>query len=173
MILLKLFLTFFKIGLFSFGGGYAMLPLITREVVDVNHWLTNQEFINIVGISQVTPGPLAINTATYVGYKTSGVIGSIFATLGVALPSVIIIYIIAKLFMKYRHDKYVENVLKYIRLSSIGLIASAAIMLMGDVFVNVQSIIIFVVAFILSYRFKMDPIVLAILSVITGFIMFK
>lgn len=173
MILLKLFLTFFKIGLFSFGGGYAMIPLIRREVVNVNHWLTNQEFINIVGISQVTPGPLAINTATYVGYKTSGVIGSIFATLGVALPSVIIIYIIAKLFMKYRHDKYVENVLKYIRLSSIGLIASAAIMLMGDVFVNIQSIIIFVVAFILSYRFKMDPIVLAILSGITGFIMFK
>lgn len=173
MILLKLFLTFFKIGLFSFGGGYAMLPLITREVVNVNHWLTNQEFINIVGISQVTPGPLAINTSTYVGYKTAGVIGSIFATFGVVLPSVIIIYIIAKLFMKYRHDKYVENVLKYIRLSSIGLIASAAIMLMGDVFVNIQSIIIFVVAFILSYRFKMDPIVLAILSGITGFIMFK
>lgn len=173
MILLKLFLTFFKIGLFSFGGGYAMLPLITREVVNVNHWLTNQEFINIVGISQVTPGPLAINTSTYVGYKTAGVIGSIFATVGVALPSVIIIYIIAKLFMKYRQDKYVENVLKYIRLSSIGLIASAAIMLMGDVFVNIQSIIIFVVAFILSYRFKMDPIVLAILSGITGFIIFK
>ncbi|AWK53117.1 chromate transporter [Clostridium beijerinckii] len=172
-MLLKLFLTFFKIGLFSFGGGYAMLPLITREVVNVNHWLTNQEFINIVGISQVTPGPLAINTSTYVGYKTAGVIGSIFATFGVVLPSVIIIYIIAKLFMKYRHDKYVENVLKYIRLSSIGLIASAAIMLMGDVFVNIQSIIIFVVAFILSYRFKMDTIVLAILSGITGFIMFK
>lgn len=173
MILLKLFLTFLKIGLFSFGGGYAMLPLITREVVEKNHWLTNQEFINIVGISQITPGPLAINTATYVGYKTSGVFGAIFATLGVVFPSIIIIYIIAKLFMKYRNNKYVENVLKYIRLSSIGLIASAAIMLMGDVFINIQSIIIFIIAFILSYRFKMDPIVLAIFSGIIGFIIFK
>jgi chromate transporter len=173
MILIKLFLTFFKIGLFSFGGGYAMLPLMKREVVDMNNWLTNQGFMNIVGISQVTPGPISINTATYVGYKTSGVIGSVVSTLGLILPSVIIIYIVARLLMKYRHDKYVENVLKYIRLSSIGLIASAAIMLMGDVFVNIQSTIIFVTAFIFSYRFKMDPIMLAIISGIAGFIIFR
>ena len=73
-MLIKLFLTFFKIGLFSFGGGYAMLPLIKQEVVDINRWMTEESFTNIIGISQVTPGPLAINTATYVGYKTAGII---------------------------------------------------------------------------------------------------
>lgn len=99
-MLMRLFFTFFKIGLFSFGGGYAMLPLIKQEVVDINRWMSNESFTNIIGISQVTPGPLAINTATYVGYKTSGIIGSVYATLGVSLPSIIIIFIIAKLFMK-------------------------------------------------------------------------
>ena len=73
-MLMRLFFTFFKIGLFSFGGGYAMLPLIKQEVVDINRWMSNESFTNIIGISQVTPGPLAINTATYVGYKTSGII---------------------------------------------------------------------------------------------------
>ena len=81
-MLMRLFFTFFKIGLFSFGGGYAMLPLIKQEVVDINRWMSNESFTNIIGISQVTPGPLAINTATYVGYKTSGIIGSVYATLG-------------------------------------------------------------------------------------------
>lgn len=172
-MLIKLFLAFFKIGLFSFGGGYAMLPLISREVVDTNHWLTAQSFANIIGISQVTPGPLAINTATYVGYKAAGIVGSAAATLGVTIPSVIIIYILALFLDKHGSDKYVSGVLKYIRLCAIGLIAAAAIMLKNDVFANIQSILIFIVAFILSFKYKMNPITLAILSGIAGFIIFR
>ncbi|HBX49220.1 MAG TPA: chromate transporter, partial [Clostridiaceae bacterium] len=86
-MLMQVFFCFFKIGLFSFGGGYAMLPLIQKEVVDKYAWVSVQEFIDVVAISQATPGPVAINTATYIGYKTSGVIGSAMATLGVTLPS--------------------------------------------------------------------------------------
>lgn len=171
-MLVRLFLTFFKIGLFSFGGGYAMLPLIKQEVVDSNGWMTAESFTNIIGISQVTPGPLAINTATYVGYKTEGILGAISATLGVTLPSVIIIFLIATLFMKHKENKYAEGMLKYIRLCAVGLIAAAAIMLKDDVTANVRSFLIFAAAFILSYRFKMDPIILAILSGIAGFILF-
>ena len=97
-------------------------------------WLTRESFLNIIGISQATPGPIAVNTATYVGFKTSGVIGSAFATFGVILPSVIIVYTIARLFMKYKDGIYVQSVLKFIRLGAIGLIAAAALSLMGDVF---------------------------------------
>ena len=172
-MLLKLFLTFFKIGLFSFGGGYAMLPLIKQEVVDVNGWMTSESFTNIIGISQVTPGPLAVNTATYVGYKTAGILGSACATLGVIMPSVIIIFIIAQLLMKHGNNKYADGILKYIRLCAVGLIAAAAIMLKGDVTANVRSFLIFISAFILNYKFKMDPIFLVILSGITGFILFR
>ena len=172
-MLIKLFLTFFKIGLFSFGGGYAMLPLIKQEVVDINGWMTSDSFTNIIGISQVTPGPLAINTATYVGYKTAGIIGSVCATLGVTLPSIIIIFVIARLLMKHGKNKYADSILKYIRLCAVGLIAAAAIMLKGDVTANVRSFLIFVCAFILNYKFKMDPILLAILSGVAGFVLFR
>lgn len=172
-MLLKLFLTFFKIGMFSFGGGYAMLPLIKTEVVDTNKWMTTQNFGNIIGISQVTPGPLAINTATYVGYKTAGIIGSASATLGVTLPSVIIIYIIASLLNKHGNNKYVDGILKYIRLCAVGLIAAAALMLKDDVIANLQSMLIFVAAFILNFKFKVDPIILAVLSGIAGFVIFR
>lgn len=171
-MLINLFLTFFKIGLFSFGGGYAMLPLIKHEVVDINGWMTSESFTNILGISQITPGPVAVNTATYVGYKTSGIVGSAFATLGVIMPSAIIIFIIAKLFMEHSDNKYALGILKYIRLSAVGLIAAAAVMLRGDVTANIRSFLIFILAFILNYKFKMDPIILAILSGIAGFILF-
>ncbi|MBP1919241.1 chromate transporter [Youngiibacter multivorans] len=171
-ILIELFITFFKIGLFSFGGGYAMLPLIQREVVTVHGWLTAESFINIVGISQATPGPIAINSATYVGYKTAGILGSTFATFGVILPSVIIIYVISRLFMRYKDGIYVQGTLKVIRLGAVGLIAAAAVLLMGDVFTGVWSVIIFLAAFIASFRFNADPILIVVLSGLAGFIIF-
>ena len=115
MIFLRLFTTFFKIGLFSFGGGYAMLPLIQHEVVSMNKWLEHKEFIHIIAISQATPGPIAINTATYVGFKVASVTGAAFATLGVTMPSVIIILIMAKFFFKFRNNKYMEQIFCYSR----------------------------------------------------------
>ncbi|NLV89566.1 MAG: chromate transporter, partial [Tissierellia bacterium] len=88
--LIKLFISFFKIGAFSFGGGYAMLPLIKEEIIDVHGWLTNTEFIDIIAISEMTPGPIAINSATFLGYKVAGVLGSVVATIAVVLPSFIV-----------------------------------------------------------------------------------
>ncbi len=171
-ILIELFITFFKIGLFSFGGGYAMLPLIQREVVAVHGWLTAESFINIVGISQATPGPIAINSATYVGYKTAGILGSTFATFGVILPSIIIIYVVSRLFMRYKDGIYIQGTLKVIRLGAVGLIAAAAVLLMGDVFTGVWSVVIFLAAFIASFRFNADPILIVVLSGLAGFIIF-
>jgi len=126
MILLQLMWTFFKIGMFSFGGGYAMIPLIQKEI-EVNGWVQAQEFADIVAISQMTPGPLAVNASTYIGYKVAGVIGSVFATLGVSLPSFILITIIARFVAKFKESAALEAVLKGIRPVTIGLISSAVI----------------------------------------------
>ena len=98
---LMLLLTFFKIGLFTFGGGYAMIAVIQREIVEKKKWIGQEDFLDIIAIAESTPGPLAINSATYVGYKTCGVLGSVFATLGVVLPSFIIIYIISFFYKKF------------------------------------------------------------------------
>ena len=98
---LMLFLTFFKIGLFTFGGGYAMIAVIQREIVEKKKWIGQEDFLDIIAIAESTPGPLAINSATYVGYKTCGVLGSVFATLGVVMPSFIIIYAISFFYKKF------------------------------------------------------------------------
>jgi len=102
IMLLELFITFFKIGAFSFGGGYAMLPFMQREIIDIHSWLTMSEFIDIIGISQMTPGPIAINSATFVGFKVSGIMGSIFATLGMTTVSFVLISIAHKLINKFK-----------------------------------------------------------------------
>lgn len=172
MILFKVFITFFKIGLFSFGGGYAMLPLIQQEVVTINNWISAQEFIDVVAISQVTPGPIAINSATYIGYKTSGILGSFFATLGVSLPSIIIMLLIAKFFFSFKDNKTVKNAFIGLRPATIGLIAAAAILVAKDSFIDYKSLLIFASAFIASYKFKLDPIILTILSAIVGLILY-
>lgn len=172
MILFKVFITFFKIGLFSFGGGYAMLPLIQQEVVTVNNWISAEEFIDVVAISQVTPGPIAINSATYIGYKTNGVLGSFCATLGVSLPSIIIMLLIAKFFFSFKDNKTVKNAFKGLRPATIGLIAAAAILVAKDSFIDYKSLLIFGSAFIASYKFKIDPIILTILSAIAGLILY-
>ena len=104
----KIFFTFFKIGLFTFGGGYSMIPLIHFYAVDKFKWISETEFIDIIAIAESTPGPIAINSATYVGYKYNGVKGSAFATLGVALPSIIIIVLISAFLMQFKDNTYVE-----------------------------------------------------------------
>ena len=109
MKLLKLFLTFFKIGLFTFGGGYAMISQIREEIIEKKHWLTEEELMQIITIAESTPGPIAINLATYVGYKKNSILGSIFATLGVVLPSLIIIFIISLFLNQFMENKYVKN----------------------------------------------------------------
>ncbi|MBU5593470.1 chromate transporter [Clostridium sp. MSJ-4] len=168
---LNLFITFFKIGLFSFGGGYAMLPLIKQEVVVNNAWLSLSEFTDIIAISQVTPGPIAINSATYIGYTaTNSVWGSMLATLGVSLPSFIIMIIISIFFVKFKDNKYVEYAFKGIRPTVVGLIAAAALLLVNkSIFIDFKSILIFLGVFIASLK-KVDPILLIVVVAVIGII---
>ena len=126
MIYLRLFYEFFKIGLFTFGGGYAMLPLI-EEAVMLNGWMQASEIVNFIAISESTPGPFAVNISTYVGYEVAGVLGSLCATLGVILPSFIIILIIAKCFERFKSSRTVKGCMSGLRPSVIGLIASALV----------------------------------------------
>src|SRR5690554_6415833 len=105
-ILLQLFASFFKIGAFSFGGGYAMLPLLEKEFIDKHNWLTTADFIDILAISEMTPGPIAINSATFLGYNVAGILGAIVSTLAVVLPSFIIITLMFKFIRKFKSSPY-------------------------------------------------------------------
>ena len=187
MIYLELFLTFFCIGLFTFGGGYAMLPLIQQEVARQG-WLTDAQLVDFVAVSESTPGPFAVNIATYVGMQTGGgtenilggILGAMCATLGVVLPSFIIILIVAKIYDAFKENKIVKGCMTGLKPAVIGLIASA-IVSMGntvlfagsfnlDVFSELQfyiSILIFAVMMILSFK-KVHPILIVCLSAIAG-----
>lgn len=144
MIYLQLFYTFFKIGLFGFGGGYAMLSMIQGEVVTRYDWVSTQEFTDIVAISQSTPGPIGINAATYVGFTATGSIwGSVIATFAVVLPSFILMLTISKFFLKYQKHPAVEAVFCGLRPAVVGLLASAALVLMNvETSVRPQTILI-------------------------------
>lgn len=125
MILLKLFLSFLQIGLFSIGGGYAALPLIQNQVVDVHGWLTLSEFVDVISIAEMTPGPIAVNSATFVGIKIAGVVGAIVATAGCILPSCVIVLLLAYLYQKYKKMTVMQGVLSGLRPTVVALIASA------------------------------------------------
>lgn len=182
MLFAELFYTFLKIGLFSFGGGYGMLSVIQGEVVTRHAWLTSSEFTDIVAISQMTPGPIGINSATYVGYTAvlnSGaaewlaVIGSIVASFAVMLPSIVLMLLISRFFIKYSKHPDVEAVFKALRPTVVGLIASAALLLMTEenfgspVDSPLQfwvSVALFVVAFVAMKFFKASPILILLLA---------
>lgn len=187
MIFLQLFYTFFKIGLFGFGGGYAMLSMIQGEVVTRFDWLSSSEFTDIVAISQMTPGPIGINSATYVGYTAVvnagyshaiGILGSAIATLSVVLPSFILMILISKFFLKYQKHPSVAAVFDGLRPGVVGLLASAALVLMNgenfgtDTKEVIISILIFSTVFIASHKFKANPIMLIILCGIAGFLLY-
>jgi len=175
MIYLKLFLTFFKIGLFGFGGGYGMLSLIQHEVVEKNKWISATEFTDIVAISQMTPGPIGINSATYIGYiATNSVIGSCITTFAVVLPSFILILSICHFFSKIKDNNEVQNVMKGLRPAVIGLIAAAALLLINDEnFIDYLSWIFFGGAFILNKYLKVHPILIIIIAGFAGFIVYE
>ena len=177
LLFLKLFYTFFKIGLFGFGGGYAMISMIQGEVVTRYGWLSSSDFTDIIALSQMTPGPIGINSATYVGYvavvnagysHSMGVIGSTIATLSVVLPSFILMMLISRFFLKYQKHPAVEAVFTGLRPGVVGLLAAAALVLMtGENFGTetpqlIVSIVLFIAVFIASYRYKANPIMLII-----------
>lgn len=182
MIYLQLFYAFFKIGLFGFGGGYAMLSLIQGEVVTQHKWLTPQEFTDIVAISQMTPGPIGINSATYVGYvATQSVWGSALATFALVLPSFILMILISKFFLKYQKHPIVEDIFSGLRPAIVGLLAAAALLLMDkdnfgspteDSYSFLISVALFVGVFIATYRFKLNPILMIVLCGLVGFIVY-
>ncbi|MBN2830054.1 MAG: chromate transporter [Candidatus Cloacimonetes bacterium] len=169
MIYLELFLISLKIGLFSFGGGYAMLPLIRTEVVG-RGWLSAPEFIDMVAVSQITPGPIAINACTFVGYKMGGIAGALSASLGMILPPFIFMSVVAVLWMKFAEADVVQKVFLFLRPATIGLIGSAAVLLAGNSLVNAQSILLFTLALGFLLKFKLNPIWLIVAGGLIGFI---
>lgn len=182
MIYLQLFYSFFKIGLFGFGGGYAMLSLIQAEVVTRHAWLSAQEFTDIVAISQMTPGPIGINSATYVGYASTGSVwGSVVATFAVVLPSFILMLAISRFFLRYQKHPVVEAIFKGLRPAIVGLLAAAALVLMNtenfgsptnDVYAFIVSVVLFLVAFVGTRRFKINPILMIIACGVAGLLLY-
>ncbi|MBB6623534.1 chromate transporter [Clostridium gasigenes] len=171
-IIFKLFFSFLKIGAFSFGGGYAMLPFIQREIVTTNNWISMPEFMDIIGISQMTPGPIAINSATFVGYKIQGVCGSLAATLGVITTSFILVSIISKVLAKFKNSVVVKSALLGMRPVLIALILSAFLGLAKESYLDFKSIVITIIIGGLLLTKKVHPILVIVIAGILGVIFY-
>jgi len=187
LIYLELYWSFLQIGLFSFGGGYASLPLIQKQVVEIHHWLTMNEFIDIITISQMTPGPIAINAATFVGTRIGGLLGAIIATLGSVTPSLIIVLTIACFYSKYKDLWFVRGILQGLRPAVVALIASSALAIILTSFFSGEaaswfsidlaaldkiSLLIFLGALVVLRKFKLDPIIVMVISGVVGIIFY-
>ena len=168
MNILKLFISFLKIGAFSFGGGYAMLPLIQKELIDVHGWITTKEFIDILAVVEMTPGPIAINSATFLGYKVGGFLGSVAATVGVVLPSIVIILIIAHFISKFKSSPYVSWAFTGIRPVVLGLITSASLTVAKDAIIDIKSFVLMAILFYLTSFKKLHPILVIVLAGVVG-----
>ncbi|MCM0649610.1 chromate transporter [Clostridium swellfunianum] len=157
-ILLQLFSTFFKIGLFSFGGGYAMIPIIQKEIVNKRAWVHKDEIIDVLAVAQSTPGAVAVNSATAIGYKIYGKKGAFFSTIGVALPSFLIIITIASLFARIKDYKFVQNAFDGIGAAVVALIITATISVSKNSIKDKTDILLAVVTFVSVAFFKINPI---------------
>lgn len=189
MIFLKLFWTFFKIGLFGFGGGYGMLSLIQMETVHNHHWLTSAEFTNIVAISQMTPGPIGINSATYCGFtaihntgmgNALSLLGSLVATFSLVLPSFVLMILISKMFMRYMKARVVQSVFDGLRPTVVGLLAAATIMLLNKenfgspvdtTWQFIISVLLFAATFYGTLFVKINPIKMIGYAAIAGLLL--
>lgn len=169
-MLLDLYLSFCKIGLFAIGGGYAALPLIKQEAVNLHHWLTASTFSNLITISQMTPGPIAINAATFVGMQTCGVTGAIAATLGCITPSIVICSGLAILYQKNKGNKILDSILKVLRPISTGLIAAAGADLLIENSTGLFTMLLFIAAFILLRKTKLGSIKVMLICGVIGVI---
>lgn len=174
MIYMHLFLTFFKIGLFNFGGGYAMISFLQNEIVYKNAWLTTIEFTDMVAISQMTPGPLGINLATYAGYTVSGnIFGAALSTFSLCLPSFLLMLFLSRWLHKHYSSEIVQTVLSVLKLAVVGLIAAAAMLLCNaENFADKKSVLIFIAAFSAIYRYKVSPVKVIIASGFAGVFLF-
>ena len=174
MIYLQLFLSFLQIGAFSFGGGYAAMPLIQNQVVQLHSWLSQSEFTDLITISQMTPGPIGINSATYVGYAvTQSVWGAVLATVAVCLPSFILVLLISYFFAKCKDNKYIKAAMSGLLPMSVALIASAALLMMNrENFMDYKSIGIFAAAFWVTWKWNLHPILLICLAGVVGLLLY-
>ena len=172
MIYLSLFWAFFKVGAFSFGGGYAMIPLIKKEIIDIHHWLSMDQFLDIIAISQMTPGPIAINAATFVGYKIGGFWGSVAATIGVTAPSFLIIIILALLIIRYRHLPWLDAFFKGVRPAVIALIVQAAYSVGKSSFTGIKDMLVAAVVFVGLYLLKINPLIIILMAAILGTVIY-
>lgn len=179
MIYLELFWVYLKIGLLGFGGGYAMLSMIQFEVVEKHGWMTMSEFADVVAISQMTPGPISINCATYVGYQVGGFFGSLLASFSIVLPSLILLYFVLRFLFRNKENFIIKTTLKNMKPFIAGLIFAAAMLMMNRTTFsdfgfgeNNVSVIICVVAFIAIFFFKVNPMIMILLSGIAGLIFF-
>lgn len=154
----QLFKAFFRVGILTFGGGYAMLPILRREVVETNHWCSDEELADYYAIGQCTPGIIAVNTATFIGYKLKGVPGGIFTTLSLVLPSFIIILAIAAVLESFAHLPAVINALAGIRVAVVALVLNAVLKLLKTSVVDKITLVIFLLVFILASVFSVSPV---------------
>lgn len=183
MIYLNLFITFFQIGLFSFGGGYAVLALINHHVVEVQHWLNAKEFADIVTLSQMTPGPIALNSATFVGQRMAGFLGSVTATIAVILPSLIIVLILGYIYTQHKNHPLIASVLKGLRPVVTALIASAGLGIVVYTVFNDSAIpwdfsqldlaitIMILIGIIVQRKTKWDSLIIISLSGVIGLVL--
>lgn len=188
MLYLVLFITFFEIGIFGFGGGYGMLSLIQTEVVVNHHWMTSAEFTNIVAVSQMTPGPIGINSATYCGYTAAqnagysggmAVLGSVTATFALVLPSLILMILISKMLMKYMNTHTVQSMFYGLRTAVVGLLAAATLLLCNaENFYTPQNpwffyitIYIAVATFIGTFWVRVHPIKMIVMAAFAGLLL--
>ena len=187
MTFLLLFTTFFKIGLFSFGGGYAMIPLIQHEL-ETHGWMSSAQFVDIIAIAEMTPGPIAVNAATFVGFRVSGFFGGLVATVGVAMPSLLLILFLSGFFFKYRTHPLQKSIFHCIRPAVTGLIAAAAISICRTALLRIpehtniwivfkasplasvdwMGVALFAVFLLLLIRWKLHPVLLIVIAAVSG-----
>lgn len=169
--ILPLFLTFLRIGAFTFGGGYAMIPLIQKEIVEKKKWLSDNEIMDVIAIAESTPGPIAVNAATFVGYKVAGVSGAFMATLGVVLPSFLIIMLISVIYNAFKELEYVKYAFWGIRVGVLALIIKALVNMFKQCPKDVFSYIIMIAVFVAACIFKVNVLILIAVAATMGIIM--
>lgn len=170
-----LFTEFFKIGLFSFGGGYATMPFL-YHISDIYHWFSYEELTRMLAISSITPGPVGLNVATFAGFKTAGVLGSITATLAIMLPSFVIVILISKVLKKFKDNFYVQSILYALRPAAAAMLGAVAIRLFRDsIFVHnvidIKGVILFTLLLLMSLRVKKDPLIYLLIGGLFGIIL--
>ena len=170
-LLMQMFLAFAKVGVMTFGGGYAMLPILQREIVDNKGWATEEELMDYFAIGQCTPGVIAVNTATFIGQKLKGTLGAIFATLGVVFPSLVIISLLAGVIEAFSHLVWVQNAFGGIRVCVCVLIANAVVKLYKKAVVDIPTLIIFLAVALGSILLSVSPVIFVVLAALAGIIL--